>query len=726
MAEKIVSPGVFQREADQSFIAPAPIEAGAAIIGPTVKGPELQPTLVTSFSDYKDKFGTIFYSGSNKYEFLTSIAVQRYFANGGTSMLVTRVVSGSVESATSTRILANSGSATGTFSVASVNFTGNIPDGFEGFRVSDSTGQTFLIAYSSSVNLYAGGTGDTHFIQYTDLSNATSIINASSSLIGLTAALNSNVLSLSSSVVGAGFNGHTIQTGSVATTTGNMLTSVVGLGGLSILSTFAGGAATTSTANTNANISFTLKTIGKGTKLNNTPDADPNNILQYSDGSLKSGSADNLRWEVSGINNKAGTFNLELRRGDDNNLTPVVLETYLNLSLDPNSENYIERRVGNQYISIENYDGQRLVRVNGEYPNRSRFVYVSSVNKITPFYLNNDGSIGSEGGLSYSASLPFPTSGAFHSGVGDILPTGEAGKYFENISAANVGNIQGLTGDDYTIAVNLLKNKDEYRFTTIATPGIYNQDYASVVNSVVELCEERGDCFYIADLVKYNSTITEVTDEANELNTSFAGAYWPWVQVASTELSKNVWVPTSAVMQGVYALNDRVAAPWFAPAGLNRGGLLVSRAEIKLPQNLRDTLYSNKVNPIATFPRNGVVAFGQKTLQTRASALDRINVRRLLISLKNFIGDTARNLVFEQNTIVTRNKFLNAVNPFLESVQQRQGLYAFKITMDETNNTSDAIDRNQLVGQILLQPTKTAEFIILDYTIQPTGATFGE
>ena len=193
MAEKIVSPGVFQREADQSFIAPAPIEAGAAIIGPTVKGPELQPTLVTSFSDYKDKFGTIFYSGSNKYEFLTSIAVQRYFANGGTSMLVTRVVSGSVESATSTRILANSGSATGTFSVASVNFTGNIPDGFEGFRVSDSTGQTFLIAYSSSVNLYAGGTGDTHFIQYTDLSNATSIINASSSLIGLTAALNSNI-----------------------------------------------------------------------------------------------------------------------------------------------------------------------------------------------------------------------------------------------------------------------------------------------------------------------------------------------------------------------------------------------------------------------------------------------------------------------------------------------------------------------------------------------------
>jgi phage tail sheath protein FI len=179
-------------------------------------------------------------------------------------------------------------------------------------------------------------------------------------------------------------------------------------------------------------------------------------------------------------------------------------------------------------------------------------------------------------------------------------------------------------------------------------------------------------------------------------------------------------------MQGVYAFNDNVAAPWFAPAGLNRGGLPVTRAELKLTQTLRDDLYNNKVNPIATFPRNGVVAFGQKTLQTKASALDRINVRRLLISLKNFIGDTARNLVFEQNTTVTRNRFLNTVNPFLETVQQRQGLYAFKVVMDETNNTADAIDRNQLVGQIFLQPTKTAEFIVLDYTVQPTGATFND
>ena len=131
------------------------------------------------------------------------------------------------------------------------------------------------------------------------------------------------------------------------------------------------------------------------------------------------------------------------------------------------------------------------------------------------------------------------------------------------------------------------------------------------------------------------------------------------------------------------------------------------------------------INPIATFPGAGIVAYGQKTLQTKASALDRVNVRRLLITLKNFIGDQANNLVFEQNTIATRNKFLSLVNPYLETVIQRQGLYSFRVVMDDTNNTADVIDRNQLIGQIYIQPTKTAEFIVLDFVVQPTGASFG-
>ena len=147
-------------------------------------------------------------------------------------------------------------------------------------------------------------------------------------------------------------------------------------------------------------------------------------------------------------------------------------------------------------------------------------------------------------------------------------------------------------------------------------------------------------------------------------------------------------------------------------------------AKVRLNQSERDTLYNNKINPIATFPQTGVCIWGQKTLQERSTALDRINVRRLLITLKKFIASSSKYLVFEQNTLQTRIKFLNIVNPYLESVQQQQGLFAFRVVMDESNNTPDVIDRNQLVGAIYLQPAKTAEFIILDFNVLPTGATF--
>ena len=146
----------------------------------------------------------------------------------------------------------------------------------------------------------------------------------------------------------------------------------------------------------------------------------------------------------------------------------------------------------------------------------------------------------------------------------------------------------------------------------------------------------------------------------------------------------------------------------------------------RLTHKERDTLYTSRVNPIAQFPGEGVVIWGQKTLQDKPSALDRVNVRRLLIRLKKFIAASSRYLVFEQNTEATRQKFLNIVNPFMEQVQSNSGLNAFKVVMDESNNTHDVVDRNQLYGQIFVQPTRTAEFIVLDFTIQPTGATFPE
>lgn len=175
----------------------------------------------------------------------------------------------------------------------------------------------------------------------------------------------------------------------------------------------------------------------------------------------------------------------------------------------------------------------------------------------------------------------------------------------------------------------------------------------------------------------------------------------------------------------MYAKNDSIAAPWFAPAGLTRGGLNnVPKVETKLSKTQRDDLYISKVNPLATFPGQGVVVFGQKTLQQADSGLNRVNVRRLLLDVKDTINGFSRKLVFEQNTAETRQRFLRKVNPYLSNLVQRQGLYAYQVKMDGQLNTSDVIDQNQLLGQVFLQPTKTAEFIALDFILTPTGASF--
>ena len=584
MAESIISPGVYTRENDISYIQPAPIAAGAAFIGPTVKGPIEQPTIVTSYSSYVRTFGDTFEYDLAKKEFLTSLAVKSYFQNGGQTALVTRVV--------------------GTES-----------------------------AYDGATN---------------------TIIDT----------------------IGNGEN------------------------------------------------PFELETLGKGAVYNNaiasgSAKAGGASYIN-SDGSLVSGSVDNLRWEIANVNKGLGTFSLLIRQGTDSTKNKTVLETFNGLSLDPNSDNYIENVIGNQSITYSNSTLANMV--SGEYPNKSNYIRVSAVTSLTPNYLANDGVTVNKDSLnsSYSGSLPQSGSGSFYGGTGKVSSNAA---FFKDIVSGT--NVQGLTSSDYTKAINLLSNKDEFQFNIISAPGIIGENNSAVVDKIIALAEERGDCIAVVDLVNYETSVGDVALEAIKLNTSYAATYWPWLQVRSAT-GKNEWVPAGTVIPGVYAFTDASSAPWFAPAGLVRGGIGgVIQAERKLTKGERDTLYGSKVNPIATFPGTGISVFGQKTLQTKASALDRVNVRRLLIELKKFIGDQARNLVFEQNTVSTRNKFLATVNPYLESVVQRQGLYAYRVVMDDTNNTADVVDRNQLVGQIFIQPAKTIEFVVLDFTIEPTGATFG-
>ena len=299
-----------------------------------------------------------------------------------------------------------------------------------------------------------------------------------------------------------------------------------------------------------------------------------------------------------------------------------------------------------------------------------------------------------------------------------------------NIVAGNTQgfNISTSAASGYTSykkALDTISNSDEFDINMVVIPGVIHSLHSSITTYAKDVCEDRGDAFYVMDSVGYDDNIATAVSTVQAFDSNYTATYYPWVKVLDFDRNKPIWVPPSVVLPGVLAFNDRVAAEWFAPAGLNRGGLTeVIEVKTRLTHAERDTLYEGRINPIAVFPSTGVCVWGQKTLQGKPSALDRINVRRLLIASKKFIASATRYLVFEQNTTQTRTRFLNIVTPYLESIQQRQGLYAFRVIMDESNNTPDIIDRNILYGQLFLQPAKTAEFIILDFNIQSTGAAF--
>jgi hypothetical protein len=570
MAEILLSPGVLSREIDTSFIAEQPPVIGAAIVGPTVKGPVGVPVTVTSYSDFTSYFGeTEVISASGSYSYFTSIAAYNYFQNGGQTLLVTRVVN-------------------------------------------DTNG-----AYTSAA------------------------ANVTSS------------------------NG----------------------------------------------VSFTLETISQGAIMNSNGTYDANGAL------AGSGSLNNIRFEIVAPNTQSGTFNLYVRRGDDDNRNKIILETYSGLSMDPLDDNYVAKRIGDYKFTQTTLDGEATLQITGSYPNKSRYIRVGTVGKPTPQYL-----VGGIAQSIFTGSIPSAgghnATGSFSGAIGAINNP----RFYDQITSTN---IQGLEAADYTDAFTLLKSANDYQFNVLVAPGLNHSQHATTLDTVIINTEERGDNVFIMELGPYSFGATETVQEATEVDSSYAASYYPWVQMLDPATKQYVFVPPSTLIPGVFAFNDRVAEPWFAPAGINRGGLgNVIRAASKLSQTTRDNLYQGKINPIATFPGQGVVVYGQKTLQTKASALDRLNVRRLLIALKGTIGQIANGLVFQQNNAATRNSFLAQVNPYLESVQQRQGLYAFKVVMDDALNNPTVIDRNELVGQIYLQPTKTAEFIYLNFNITPTGASF--
>jgi hypothetical protein len=600
MAEKIVSPGVFTNEIDQSALPAAIAGIGAAIIGPTQRGPANIPTTVTSYSEFVQTFGGVFTSGSlrgeNTFKYLTNHSAQEYLKYGDT-LTVVRVLAGAYANAFSNVVSAHTASD-GTAHAPSFRLTLLSAGGVE------NSGQ-----YARAIS--GSGTGSDE---------------------------------------------------------------------------------------------------GVGQKL-------------------ISGSEQNLRWEVANVSNTKGTFTLLLRRGDDIANRKIIVEQYNNLTLDPNSPNYIARVIGDTAYTLRGSGtDQPYFQISGSYPNRSKYVRVTVYKNTVNWFDQN----GSRRSSDFTGSLPQAVSGTFAGG--DDGSVAHPKRFYENIYKGD-SQQQGFDMSNstyrlpYSDAIKLLKNQDDYDFNLLTLPGLVhsNDDAKIIISEAQQMVESRGDAFLIVDPAKYGTTLSDIILEADELNSNYVAEYWPWVLISDRDLMRNVWVPASVLVPGVYAFNDRVAAPWYAPAGLNRGGIEVAlRTERKLNQNNRDDLYSANVNPIASFPNQGVVVYGQKTMQKKASALDRVNVRRLLISAKKFVASTTKYLIFEQNTAATRNRFLSIVNPYFDNVQQRQGLYAFKVVMDEKMNTPEVVDRNELRGAIYLQPTKTAEFIIIDFNILPTGAAFPE
>ena len=683
MAEKIVSPGVFTQENDLSQITEGPIVAGAAIVGPTVKGPVEEPTIVTSYSDYKSKFGSTFTENNNAYSYLTSIAAYNYFQQGGDTLLVTRVVSGSFTSANSTQI--PNGGLTGSINLGNDALLGSITT-----QPSSSTSLGTIIASSSTEGNSLNGV--TASITFNDSGTAVTAItvtnDASSGFY-----VGQNLIFPSESL-------------KADTALGEDLTITINQGDL----------LTTS--------SFILKTIAKGENQNSGNDS--GSLIETTNGVNPSGSVDNVRWEISNVDANTGLFNLLVRRGNDSRAEKVILETWNNLSLDPFDDNYIKKVIGDQYKTVIGEGTDKYLQINGFYPNNSRYIYVDSITNETPNYLDSSGTRTSE---AYTASLPLISSGNFHDATGKLnYGSSFVSSYYDKATSATL--TQGVRADNYTQSLQILGNTDLYNYNLICFPGITTQQggvSSTVITTAITNAEERGDHLVIFDTSNYDSQLNAVANRTDAYNSNYAATYWPWGQVIDPDTGQRVFVPASTAVIGAYAFNDKLGETWTAPAGINRGLLgNVIRTEKTLTKADRDTLYDARINPLATFAGSGIVVFGQRTLQKASSALDRINVRRLLISLKQEIGSIGRTLVFENNTTATRNNFVSRATAYLESVQQKQGVYAFKVVMDDSNNTPSVIDRNQLVGQVFVQPTKTAEFVILDFTLLPTGAEFPE
>ena len=812
MAEKIVSPGVFTEEKDLSFLPQGIASIGAAFIGPTIKGPAMIPTSVSSYGDFAQIFGD---TNPNLY---LPYAAKEYLSNSGQLTVVRTLHDDGYSLAYPIALV-----ATGSFGKKHIAF----------LHPSQVLSETDAF-YDATTNLF-------HTSTLTANESGSFVLKISGSYTVDTAAF-PNALGSSTAIYSASLNTLSANYISKVFSKAANVTSTPAY----LYTFFATQASASLAADPNSTLlieSGALFNFADGYLEAQTPWIISQTVNGLNQNLIKlhthaDGVHSNYEFKASISNIKAagtvagseyGAFTVTIRAVDqtklsavgspystqDSDVRPNIFESFDNCNLDPNSPRYVARVIGDRY---KIFDAGKVI-IYGDYPNKSKYVYVEVDDNVAkgvystelvPFgfaalynpipssfsnvpaasfvatqtingvynkrkFFGFDYDLSGTDNINYLKPLPktlatvgsnvpfllsnfnqesgasFPSAASPYTGSINLTTntTVESRKFIVPFQGGSDGiqpnrrilvagdivasNTQGYdlrsnTAKDYSVyknAIDSVSNPDELDINMLVLPGVIESMHSAVTDYAVNMCQDRGDTFFVFDCVGLTDNIATAVSTISPLDNNYAATYYPWVKIMDAGINKPVWVPPSVVIPGVLAFNDRVAAEWYAPAGLNRGGLsTVLDAYTRLTHAERDTLYEGRINPIATFPGTGVCVWGQKTLQAKPSALDRINVRRLLIAVKKFIASATKYLVFENNTAATRNRFLNICNPYLESVQQRQGLYGFRVVMDDTNNTPDIIDRNIMYGQIYLQPAKTAEFIIIDFNILPTGAAF--
>lgn len=275
----------------------------------------------------------------------------------------------------------------------------------------------------------------------------------------------------------------------------------------------------------------------------------------------------------------------------------------------------------------------------------------------------------------------------------------------------------------YLTAIDTFANPEAVDINLFATPGLDLYNHSSLVNYTIDMIEtDRADSLYVVNSPN-ESTADAIIDDVDYvgLDSNYTATYWPWIQIRDEDNATQLFVPPTGEVLKNFALTDNVSYPWFATAGYSRGLVNSVKAVKKLTLTERDDLYKNRINPIATFSDTGTIIWGNKTLQVRESALDRVNVRRLLLRTRKLISAVAVRLLFEQNDEQVRNEFLRLVNPILDSIKKERGLYDFRVTV---SSDPEDLDANTLRGKIYIKPTRALEFIDLEFIITPTGASF--